>query len=109
MSDRETLLQLLQDIQSELEFLSLWEPVSPPPAAFESNQPFCYDTLQFSQWLQWVFIARFRALLQGNLPLPAACCIAPMAEEALRERESSSARLLQLLQRFDACFETDTR
>ena len=62
------------------------------------------DRMDFSQWLQWVFIARFRALLAEQHPLPAQCDVAPMAEEALKEFPQDTDNLVALLAEFDDHF-----
>ena len=62
---RGQLKTLLDDMQSELQTLGLWEGHPPEPEAFESSTPFFADRMDFSQWLQWVFIARFRASATG--------------------------------------------
>lgn len=105
MPDRASLLMLLQEIESHMRALGLWETVSPSAEAIASPLPFCVDTLEFSQWLQWVFIARFRALLEGGHPLPVSCAIAVMAEEAFKDKEPAFAELTGLLRRFDALFD----
>ena len=43
---------LLDDMQSELQSLGLWEGHPPEPEAFESSTPFSADRMHFSQWLQ---------------------------------------------------------
>lgn len=101
---RDQLSHLLNDLQAELQRLSLWETLPPAPEAFESTTPFCADTLDFSQWLQWVFIARFRAILADDHPLPAQCDVAPLAEEALRGLGKPTTTLIELLRRFDSHF-----
>ncbi len=104
MADRSAMLELLQEIETEMRGLSLWETVAPPAAAFDSQLPFCFDTMRFSQWLQWVFVARFRAIIAGGHMLPDACAVANMAEEALRELEVQTDALVALLKEFDAQF-----
>lgn len=104
MADRSAMLKLLQEIETEMRGLSLWETVAPPAAAFDSQLPFCFDTMRFSQWLQWVFVARFRAIIAGGHMLPDACAVANMAEEALRELEVQTDALVALLKAFDAQF-----
>ena len=104
MADRSAMLELLQEIETEMRGLSLWETVAPPAAAFDSQLPFCFDTMRFSQWLQWVFVARFRATIAGGHMLPAARAVANMAEEALRELEVQTDTLVALLKAFDAQF-----
>ena len=60
--------------------------VVPSVAALSSTQPFCVDTLNFEQWLQFVMMARFEGMIQNSQPLPTQCDIAPMAEEAFKGR-----------------------
>lgn len=98
------LTDLLDNIENELQTLSLWDSQPPPSSAFESSTPFFADKMAFQQWIQWVFIARFRALIEGNLPLPAQCGIAPMAEEAFKGNEQDVTRLLKFIRDFDAAF-----
>jgi uncharacterized protein YqcC (DUF446 family) len=92
---------LLRAIEAEMRRIGLWEELAPSPAALASTLPFCYDTLQFAQWLQWVFLARMRALLQAGAALPAACDIQPLAEHSFAELPQDTARLLTLLGEID--------
>lgn len=101
---RTRLNTLLDNMQAELERLNLWETLPPEPRAFQSSTPFFADTMNFTQWLQWVFIARFRAILDGGHPLPAQCDVAPLAEETLRDLEANTASLVALLAEFDRHF-----
>lgn len=101
---REQLSRLLNDLQAELQQLDLWETLPPAPEAFESTTPFFADTMDFSQWLQWVFIARFRAILADDHPLPTRCDVAPLAEEALHGLDQPITPLIELLRRFDSHF-----
>lgn len=104
MTDRRQLKSLLDDMQAELERLDLWETLPPEPEAFQSATPFFADTMKFTQWLQWVFIARFRALLADDHPLPAECDVAPLAEETLRDLQADTDPLVDLLAEFDRHF-----
>lgn len=109
MAERRTALkEILAELEAEMRRRNLWEGSPPPPEAFDSATPFFADTMDFSQWLQWVFIARFRALLGGGHALPAVCDISPMAEEALRDLEADTDAILRLLARFDAYFDSVT-
>ncbi|MBZ2189188.1 YqcC family protein [Alcanivorax sp. JB21] len=80
---RTDLLALLDDLEQELRRLGYWQGTPPAPEAFLSTTPFSADTMAFTEWLQWVFVARFRALVVGGHPLPGACDVRPMAEQAL--------------------------
>lgn len=101
---RDDLSALLDDMQGELQRLNLWETVPPDPKAFQSVMPFFADTMKFTQWLQWVFIARFRALLAGGHGLPTECDVAPLAEESLRDLNADTDTLVRLIRDFDAYF-----
>ena len=95
------LLRLLQEIRAELEALDLWQQEAPPAEALASTQPFCIDTLNFSEWLQWLLIPRLQEMVRRELPLPANSQIHPMAEEAFRGAETDRSRLLDLVGQLD--------
>ncbi|GAB3681033.1 YqcC family protein [Salinisphaera aquimarina] len=88
-------------IEQAMRDADFWHDHVPTPAAMASRTPFCADTLAFSEWLQFVFLPRIRALIEDNGALPTASAIAPLAEEALEERLGKS-ELVAHLQRFDA-------
>lgn len=92
---------LLAEIEAEMRRVGLWERTSPSPAAFSSPLPFCYDTLSFTQWVQFVFLARMKRLIAANAELPMRCQIAPMAEESFRYMSTNTEPLLGLLRRMD--------
>ena len=71
----------LIDIEADLRQLHLWQSELPDSAALASKAPFCFDTLTFPQWLQFVFIPRMYELIESSQSLPESCGIAPMAEE----------------------------
>lgn len=104
MADRELMLVLLENLETEMRTAALWEPTAPTAGAFESKLPFFYDTMTFTQWLQWVFVARFRAILEGGHSLPASCDVAPMAEEFFKGLDVCADPIIGLLRRFDAQF-----
>ena len=95
------LAQLLDALQTELDRLHLWETMPPSARALQSSLPFCCDTLRFSQWLQWVFMPRTRALLDAGGAFPFMSAICPMAEEALAGCDWDAGRLLHLLGAID--------
>lgn len=100
--------ELLVEIRAELKAQALWEPAPPPPDALKSEAPFCFDTLEFNQWLQWVFIPRTHALLDAGGSFPADSNIAPMAEWFDEQNEDiDGRRLTALLARFDRLWEGD--
>ena len=93
---------LLDHIEGELQRLELWEEQPPPPHAFRSPNPFCFDTMSVPQWLQWVFIPRMRETLSMGVPLAAACQVAPAVELYFEDVGGESGELVALLEEFDA-------
>lgn len=91
----------LLQIEIELRRLDVWHSEDPPAEAFQSTMPFCADTLDFTQWLQFVFIERMKVIIENEHPLPAVSGIAPMAEEHFRGREQSVRELIKELERID--------
>ena len=105
MSEQKTHLDRVTDgllqIEIELRELDLWEHEPLPDEAFQSTQPFCLDTMAFTQWLQFVFLDRMKMLVEADRPLPAVSGIAPMAEEHFRGREESGDSLIRALEEMD--------
>lgn len=105
MTDRNDLVAQVADsllrIEMELRQLDLWQAERPDPEAFQSSQPFCIDTLEFHQWLQFVFVERMIVIIEQGQPLPKVSGIAPMAEEHFRARPESGEGLIQELQEID--------
>jgi uncharacterized protein YqcC (DUF446 family) len=98
---RAELAALLTELATALQAAGQWQMLPPPAAALASTLPFCCDTLRFTEWLQWLFIPRTRAVLDAGESLPSVSGIAPMAEEALDGCDWGTARIVSLLARFD--------
>ncbi|WP_192458084.1 YqcC family protein [Musicola keenii] len=96
--------QSLFGIEQALKASLLWQSVPPDDAAFTSIQPFCLDSMQAEQWLQWVLLPRMHALLDGDAPLPERVAILPYFEAAFDGRTESITPLLAELRRFDDLF-----
>ena len=60
-----------------------WQDNAPESRAFASDQPFCMDTFEPLEWLQWVPIPRMHHLLDSEQPLPQNFAVAPYYEMAL--------------------------
>ncbi|MDP9501341.1 YqcC family protein [Bisgaard Taxon 45] len=75
----------LQQLQSNMQSLGLWQITPPPESAFLSEQPFALDTMSPTEWLQWIFIPRMYALIENEAVLPNKISITPYLEEALKE------------------------
>ena len=91
----------LIDIEQALRELQLWQAQPPSPEALNSSQPFCIDTLTFVQWLQFVFLPRMSALVEGRQPLPGQCGIAPMAAEYFKGMGLNARPLVEQLKQID--------
>ena len=100
MSKSQTVSHSIEAIRDEMKRLSLWEASPPSQTALSSKQPFCIDTLEFTQWLQWILIPRLEAILKTNIPLPDSSAIHPYAEEALKSR-LDNIQLITLIQQLD--------
>lgn len=93
---------ILESIELELRRLKLWQIQRPEPSAYRSGLPFCHDTMNFSQWLQFVLIERIQELILLGRFLPEECSIAPYAEEALKEVDVNTEGLIALIRHFDS-------
>ncbi|MDD3610387.1 MAG: YqcC family protein [Halothiobacillaceae bacterium] len=94
-------LARLDAIEAEMRRIGLWGDTAPDPDALASVMPFCYDTLLFHEWLQWVFLPRMREVFQRGESLPAACVIHPLAEHSFAELPHPTDALLALIDQFD--------
>ncbi|RYZ86942.1 MAG: YqcC family protein [Moraxellaceae bacterium] len=96
-----TVAEILMDIEKELRDLQLWESASPSAEALASTQPFAIDTLNFPQWLQFIYIPRLYMMVEQRLPLPGVSGVKPMAEEYFQVLNLNSAVLILHLGRMD--------
>jgi uncharacterized protein YqcC (DUF446 family) len=92
---------LLIDIEAELRRLDLWEHEVPSAEALASTEPFCVDTLSFTQWLQFVFLPRMYALLEIERLPPGRCEVRPLAEQYFAEGQLPVAGLIEAIGRLD--------
>lgn len=95
-ADRQRIGQLLTELRDEMQRLDLWSEQYPSAEAMASVEPFAVDTMDLEQWLQFIFIARIRAILEADSPLPTHCDVAPYAEQRFQERPDT-ARLVSLI------------
>lgn len=93
--------ELLIDLEAHLRQLDLWQQQAPAAQALASTQPFCIDTLNFAQWLQFVFLPSLYGLIDNGHQLPTQCSIAPMGEEYFRGQGLPSERLVKTLLSID--------
>ncbi len=88
-------------IEIELRRLSVWSDLPPPAEALQSTQPFCIDTLEFVEWLQFVFLPKMKVLVEQGQGLPSVSGMAPMAEESFQGKTRSGEYLIRELQIID--------
>ncbi|MGB5325364.1 MAG: YqcC family protein [Pseudomonadales bacterium] len=92
---------VLIDIRAEMAALQLWQSERPSEAALASDTPFCIDTLEFTEWIQFVFLERMHAIIEAGAPLPGSCDIAPMAEAYFSEGSMCPYGLISRLKQVD--------
>lgn len=95
----------LMNISAEMSQLNIWQQNRPSEQALSSLQPFCIDTLDFSQWLQFVFIERLHDMIAQQQPLPTQSNVSAMAEEYFKSQAVNSSQLLSLIKQVDQLLE----
>lgn len=102
MSDRERrAAELLSAIELELKRLDLWSERPPTDAALRSQLPFCFDSMSFDRWLQWMLIPRLRETIRDRRQLPGSSGIASMAELHFGHAGVDAVTLIRLLRDLD--------
>ena len=101
----QTVLQQLQQVEAVMREHDHWQTQSPEADAFASTQPFFLDTMAPLEWLQWVLIPRFQAMIASGAPLPQNFAITPYYEQALPPATAGYDALLITLNQFDALFQ----
>ncbi|PKF62792.1 hypothetical protein CW745_05050 [Psychromonas sp. psych-6C06] len=98
---RQRLASLLSELEALLRKENLWQSTRPSEQALASEMPFAIDTLQFPQWLQFIFIEKMTQILQLNLTLPNEMSVAPMASEYFKTASHSNLEIVALITRID--------
>ncbi len=98
----ERLGKLLLELEAEMRKIQLWEEEMPSIEALSSEEPFCIDKLDLSQWLQWIFIPKMLFLIEQQKPLPEFCGVSEVAEEAFQGMKKDMNIVLQLIKEIDA-------
>ncbi|KDN97266.2 MULTISPECIES: YqcC family protein [Pseudomonas] len=88
-------------IEHELRLQGWWSDEPPSAQALASTVPFAVDSMNFDQWLQWIFLPKMKVILEKGLPLPNASGILVMAETVYVDRPEQSRELRRLLAEFD--------
>lgn len=92
---------LLLEIEFELRRLGLWSERPVTKVQLLSSQPFCIDTMTFPEWVQFVFIARLKLIIEQGAGFPEVSDITPMAEEYFKAGSVEASGLIALIRRFD--------
>jgi uncharacterized protein YqcC (DUF446 family) len=98
---------LLLDLEAELRDLALWDDKPPSAEALQSVQPFSVDTLDFYQWVQFIFIVRMKQLIEVQAPFPGKCEIAPMAEEYFKTLSLNGQQVIRIFSAVDSLLSAD--
>lgn len=93
--------RILEQLEHELKQRSLWQMAAPTAEALASSLPFCMDTLDFHQWLQFVLIARLRQMILLQMALPSQSALYAMATEVYKQELAHHGSLLDTLAALD--------
>ncbi len=93
--------QRLDELESALAAAKLLENDLPSKAALSSDAPFCYDSLQYHQWLQFVFLPKTRELVSEEAVPAARSQIAPFVEHEMSGSGKYYGEILIAVKRLD--------
>lgn len=97
--------QELSDALNQLEVmlseLGLWSSIRPSAKELSSVQPFCYDTLEVEQWLQFIFVGRLREIIEQHDELPSTCGITPYLDMLQSSGRPIHFKLYEKLEEID--------
>ena len=98
---RSAIAAQLIDLEAALRQLDLWSDTPPSQEAMSSEQPFAMDSLEFEEWLQFIFLPTLHEVLGSGSALPERCAIAPMAEETVGKKTLPTEALISTLRELD--------
>ena len=103
MINRQTaaIIDALNSLELGLREMGLWSDKRPSAESLSSTLPFCYDTLEIEQWLQFIFLGRMRELLEQDDELPEDCSIYPYIEMLTGAGKNIDPRLAELVRQVD--------
>lgn len=103
----ESLASLLLGLEQVMRTAGIWDCTQPADGAFNSSQPFCVDTMDFEQWVKYVFITRLQMLINEGAALPTNCDVSPMAEEAWKSEDCQP--VIEVIKRIDELLTKQTQ
>ncbi len=98
---RSFILKKINELEQELKVLSLWSDHPLTDEQMASTAPFGCDVMDLHQWLQHIFIPKFKILIESDQSLPSDMNIASMAEYVYRDDLSRHHRLILILKSLD--------
>lgn len=107
ISKKEQVVLSLSNIKTELDKLGLWSNGRnrPNEIAFLSGMPFCMNTMEFHQWIEFVLYPRMMEIVNSDNPLPERVLIHTYAQEIYRGRWQEYKDLIKTLMEFDKIFD----
>jgi uncharacterized protein YqcC (DUF446 family) len=100
-TDNQYTAVLLEELTLTLQSLNLWQAEAPSRQALSSSSPFCCDTLDFEQWLQYVFIVKIKQMIDQGQTLPNKIALTPMGEESFKHLSTQARPLITILNKID--------
>jgi uncharacterized protein YqcC (DUF446 family) len=97
----EHLMNLLNELQTELKLAGLWSDTELSKVPLSSIQPFGLDTLTFYEWLQFVLVKKLRLICDRRESLPDSSDVTTMAEEVFKSDEITAPEVLRILSIID--------
>ncbi|WP_148254595.1 YqcC family protein [Aidingimonas lacisalsi] len=94
MNVHQELDESLRRLEATLKAADMWRMPEPPPQAYQSQAPFCLDTMELPQWLRFVFIAKLDTLVEERALLPEKSEVAPAVEHYLKQQQAKASTLL---------------
>ena len=101
MPDPQTVLSKLDQIETEMQRAGLWQTEPLDPEQYDFRAAFAKDTMDFSQWLQFIFLPRMYALVERSQLPPGPCAILPLAEQYFQGAKLDVRPLLRVLDALD--------
>ncbi|WP_394200368.1 YqcC family protein [Shewanella waksmanii] len=89
--------EALSKITERMQQLGLWSDVAPSAEAMADPSPFCYESMPFEHWLQFIFIPKMSALVNNKQPLPAQFSVSAMAELRFDKQPQAQVLIDELL------------
>lgn len=103
MAAYEQVRTVLQSLQQTMHRSGCWSSIAISAEALQSQQPFCLDTMNFNQWLQFVCIPKMQTIIETNQVLPTFVKgqgLEPMASEFYKNTEADRA-IIALIRQLD--------